>query len=120
MNAIATLLWLINVLFDTAGHMCFKAASSHAGGADTIEHWKRLAARPELWAGMGFFVGEFLAWLAFLSHVPLSLAVMVGCFNIIGVMIGGRLFFRERITMARATAILLIVAGVGLVGWGGS
>ena len=43
---------------------------------------------------------------------------MAGSITIAGVMLGGRLFFNERITPARAIAILLISFGVALVGWG--
>jgi multidrug transporter EmrE-like cation transporter len=43
---------------------------------------------------------------------------MAGSITIVGVMLGGRLFFRERITPPRAIAIALIAAGVALVGWG--
>ena len=43
---------------------------------------------------------------------------MAGSITIVGVMIGGRLIFKEHITLPRALAIILIAVGVGLVGWG--
>jgi multidrug transporter EmrE-like cation transporter len=33
-------------------------------------------------------------------------------------MLGGRIVFKERLTLPRALAIALIAVGVGLVGWG--
>jgi multidrug transporter EmrE-like cation transporter len=44
---------------------------------------------------------------------------MIGSIGIIGVMLGGRLFFGEAITRPRAGAAVLIAIGVALVGWGG-
>ncbi|MFI5012633.1 MAG: hypothetical protein ACHQAY_09815 [Hyphomicrobiales bacterium] len=73
---------------------------------------------PLLWFGIGLFVLEAFLWLCFLTLVPLSQGVMVGSVNIIGVMIGGWIFFGEHVTPPRAGAIMLIAVGVGLVGWG--
>jgi len=51
--------------------------------------------------------------------VPLWQGVMVACIDILMVMLGGRIFFGERITPPRVAAISLIAIGVLLVGWGG-
>jgi EamA domain-containing membrane protein RarD len=42
---------------------------------------------------------------------------MVGSINIIVVMIGGRIFFKETLSPRRITAIGLIAVGVALAGW---
>ena len=76
------------------------------------------AVQPALWLALVAFVATFFAWLAFLSRVPLGEGVMAGSITIVGVMLGGRLVFKERITLPRALAIALIAVGVGLVGWG--
>ena len=70
-----------------------------------------------LWIAIACFLLLLLVWVAFFSLVPLSQGVMTGSLTIAGVMLGGRLFFNERITPARATAVTLIAAGVLLVGW---
>ena len=44
---------------------------------------------------------------------------MVACIDILMVMVGGRVFFGEKITGARVLAIALITVGVLLVGGGG-
>jgi drug/metabolite transporter (DMT)-like permease len=118
MSFSAAVLWLINLLLDTTGHLCLKAASKHAHGAEGARYWGHLPRQPALWAGLAAFACEFLAWLAFLTLVPLSTAVMVSCLNLAGVVVGGRLFFQETMTGPRALAVLLIVSGVGLVAWG--
>jgi drug/metabolite transporter (DMT)-like permease len=118
MSMAATALWLFNILFNTTGHLLLKAASLRAG-MDGRRHWLRLARQVLLWIALISFAGEFLVWIAFLSQMPLSVAVMLNCFSIIGVMLGGHWLFAEEITKPRAVAVILIVLGVGLVGWGG-
>ena len=118
MSLAATILWLINLLLDSTGHLCLKAASMHAHRTAGKHYWWRLSRQPALWGGLAAFACEFMAWLAFLTLVPLSTAVMVSCLNMAGVVIGGRLFFQETITPERALALTLIVCGVGLVAWG--
>ena len=71
-----------------------------------------------MWLAGLCFVGAFLAWLAFLARVPLGQAVMAGSITIVGVMLGGRLMYGERLTAPRAVAVSLIALGVLLVGWG--
>ena len=69
-----------------------------------------------IWIGLLAYVAEILLWIAFLSLVPLSLGVLLGSLNIFCVLVGGRVFFGEKITKRRATAVTLIVIGVTLVG----
>ncbi|MOA43056.1 4-amino-4-deoxy-L-arabinose-phosphoundecaprenol flippase subunit ArnE [compost metagenome] len=61
---------------------------------------------------------EFVAWIAFLSLVPLSQGVLLGSINIVALMVAGRLLFRERLTPLRVTGMLLVSAGVAVVGAG--
>ncbi len=62
------------------------------------------------------YVAEFLVWLAFLSLVPLSDGVLLGSINIVAVMIAGRFLFREKLSPMRVAGILLVSAGVAVVG----
>ena len=87
-------------------------------GKSGLDHLMGLLRQPYLWAGIAAFVLLFLAWLAFIARVPLAKGVMMGSVTIVGVMIGGYIFFNERITPPRAIAVGLIALGVGLVGWG--
>jgi drug/metabolite transporter (DMT)-like permease len=119
MGPIATILWVGNLACDTLGQLAFKAASLHAGDEVGAVRWRRMFGSWFLWIGIGAFVFEALLWLSFLSLVPLSQGVMVGSVNIVGVLIGGRLLFGERISPKRAIAVSFIAFGVALVGWGG-
>ena len=60
-----------------------------------------MASRPWLWIGIGCFVVEFVAWLAFLSVIPLAQGVLLGMMGIVAVMLGGRIWFHERFTRLR-------------------
>ena len=119
MTPLATLLWSANLLVDTIGHLSFKAASARTGDLEGLAHWRAMASGRWMWIGLSCFAAESWLWLAFLSYVPLSQGVLVGSVNIIGVMIGGRILFREKMTRARLAGIGVVALGVALAGWGG-
>lgn len=106
----------MNVVFDTGGQLAFKAASRAQG--DGWARWRALASEPWLWVGIACYLGEFVAWICFLSLVPLSEGVLLGSVNIIAIMIAGRLLFREVLSPLRVAGILLIALGVAVVGLG--
>ena len=117
MTPLATLILALNVCCDMVGQLAFKKAAVVAGHLDGFERWKAMFTHYWLWLGVFTYVFEFVLWLGFLSLVPLSVGVLVGSVNILAVMIGGRVFFGERLTPIRTTAIALISIGVALVGW---
>ncbi|AVS72035.1 hypothetical protein C8247_17460 [Paracidovorax avenae] len=117
MTPLVALLWMLNMVLDSGGQLAFKAAAMsdpHAGSG--LARWMWMARRPWIWVGIGCYIAEFLAWLAFLSLVPLSDGVLLGSINIMAVMIAGRILFREKLSPMRVTGILLVSAGVAIVG----
>jgi drug/metabolite transporter (DMT)-like permease len=112
-------IWVLNLVLDSGGHFAFKLAAIEPD-TDTafLAHWRHMLARPWLWLGVICFIGEFVAWLAFLSLVPLAQGVLLGTTSIVVVMLGGRIMFHERFSRLRIAGILLIVAGVAIVGVG--
>jgi drug/metabolite transporter (DMT)-like permease len=118
MQGLVFSLWLANVLLDTGGQLAFKAAAGDPRAGDGLARWKYMLARPWIWAGIGCYVLEFVVWIAFLSLVPLSEGVLLGSINIVAIMIAGRFLFRERLSPLRVTGILLVAAGVAIVGAG--
>lgn len=114
MSTLTVSFWLLNVFFDTCGQLAFKAAAIADG--DGLARWRRMASGKWLWIGIACYVGEFLAWLAFLSMVPLSEGVLLGSVNIIVLMVLGRLLFAEKLSRLRVAGILLIAIGVTVVG----
>ena len=119
MSALATLLWILNLICVTAGHLSLKAgATAVAPDAHGLERWKIMTKGFWVWFGVTAFAAEFLLWLAFLSLVPLSLAVLVGSIDSLAVSVGGRIAFGEALSLRRTGCISLIALGVALVGWG--
>lgn len=93
MTTIIILLWLGNIFCDTLGQVAFKYAAI-APSREGIGYWIDLFKNLWIWIGIGSYVAEFLLWLAFLSLVPLSQGILLGCVNIITVMLVGRLLFK--------------------------
>ena len=113
------IVWMLNVALDSVGHFAFKLAAIESD-LDTsfLGHWRHMLSRPWLWVGLGCFIGEFVAWLAFLSMVPLAQGVLLGMISIVVIMIGGRIMFQEPLTPLRIVGTLLIIVGVAIVGVG--
>jgi len=118
MHGLVLALWIANVVLDTGGQLAFKAAAGDDRAGDGLARWRYMLARPWIWTGIGCYVAEFLVWIAFLSLVPLSEGVLLGSINIVAIMIAGRVLFRERLSPLRVTGILLVAAGVAIVGVG--
>lgn len=115
MSKLAIILWLLNIMLDTVGHLAFKYAAGSAQDSG-MRRWKILSSSPSLWVGIACFGLEFGVWFALLSLVPLSLAILIGSINIVMVMLAGRILFHERLDRMRITGMLLIAVGVALAG----
>ena len=118
MHGLALVLLIAYVVLDTAGQLVFKAAASDSRAGDGLARWRYMLVRPWIWVGIGCYVAVFLVWIAFLSLVPLSEGVLLGALNIVAIMIAGRVLFHERLTPLRVAGILLVAAGVAIVGAG--
>jgi drug/metabolite transporter (DMT)-like permease len=119
LSPLATFLWITNLFIDTFGQLSFKAAANVPRVEGVAERWRIMLTNYWLWLGIGTYIVEFFVYLAFLTKVPLSQGVLMGSLNIVVVMVGGRLFFKEQLTASRILATFLIAVGVALVGWGG-
>ncbi len=115
MPALAIALWVANVVLDTAGRVAFKVAASHHGN-ENKHRWSVMFHALPVWVGIACFALEFIAWLALLSLIPLSQAVLIGSINIVTVAIAGRIVFGERMLPLRLAGLALIVIGVALAG----
>ncbi len=118
MPVLAAIFWGLNALLDLVGHLSFKAAARTDDGRVTRAYWLDLARRPWLWVGVVCFGAEFLVWLAFLSLVPLAEGILLGTVNVVLLMFAGRLVFQEKLTRWRIAGMVLVSAGIVLVGLG--
>ena len=116
MSTLATCLWIGSVLLDTTGRLAFKSAAITDSPDGEWQRWKRMLRSPALWAGILCFCLEFVVWLALLSLIPLSQAILIGSINIVVVALAGRVFFRERLDTTRIAGFVLIAIGVALAG----
>ncbi|MCL2020848.1 MAG: EamA family transporter [Betaproteobacteria bacterium] len=112
-------LWAVTLATDTCGQLAFKAAAIENREAKGWEHWRHMLRRPWIYLGATAYIVEFVAWLAFLSTVTLSEGVLLGMAAVVTVMVGGRLWFKERFTRPRIIGVSLVLVGVALVGLGG-
>jgi drug/metabolite transporter (DMT)-like permease len=119
MPSIVAPLWLANVVLDTGGQLAFKAAAGDPQAGDGFARWLHMLRRPWLWLGIGCYVLEFLVWIAFLSLLPLSEAILLGSINIVAIMVAGHFLFGEKLTRLRVAGIALVTLGVAIVGLGG-
>jgi drug/metabolite transporter (DMT)-like permease len=115
MPGLAIALWVANVVLDTAGRVAFKVAATHQGDGDR-PRWSLMFQALPVWLGIACFALEFIAWLALLSLIPLSQAVLIGSINIVTVAIAGRIVFGERMIPLRLAGLALIAIGVALAG----
>ena len=119
MSSLVLGLWLLNIVLDTGGQLAFKAAAGDPNAGDGMAGWRYMIARPWLGIGVACYVIEFLVWIAFLSLIPLTDGVLLGSINIVAVMLAGRWLFKEKLTRMRVIGILLVSAGVAIVGAAG-
>ncbi|MCO6545082.1 MAG: EamA family transporter [Gilliamella sp.] len=116
MSTLIVVLWLINIACDTVGQIAFKYAAITSKNKQGLHYWQKLISNFWLWLGFGTYFIGFIFWLAFLSKVPLSQGILLGSFNIITVMLAGRILFQEHLTLFRIIGIFFITTGVVLVG----
>jgi drug/metabolite transporter (DMT)-like permease len=108
--------WLLNIMTETAGQLSFKTGAineNHHAGMGYFVHILR-----NKWVVLGIlcYVIEIFLWLSFLSLISLSNAFLLCSFNIVVISCAGRYFFGETMTKHKLAGIVLITAGVILVG----
>jgi drug/metabolite transporter (DMT)-like permease len=107
------------MVFDTCAHLCLKAGAVADGGGDVqgIKAWISMISNKWIALGIFTYVFQLFSWFWFLSVVPLSQAMLLACFDIFLIALGGKFLFKEHMSAKRVAAISLIAVGVALVGW---
>lgn len=116
MSNVAVCVWIASVLLDTTGRLALKSAATTGQVEGVWRRWKRMLRSPALCIGVVCFCLEFVVWLALLSLIPLSQAILIGSINIVVVALAGRVVFRERLDAFRIAGISLVTIGVALAG----
>lgn len=115
MSNLAILVWIMNIVVDTVGHMAFKSAAITDHESEW-HRWKKMLSSIQLWVGIVCFCLEFVLWLVLLSILPLSSGVLLGTINMVAIMVAGRVLFRELLDPMRVLGMIFIILGVVLVG----
>ena len=115
MSNLAILVWIMNIVVDTVGHMAFKSAAITEHESEW-HRWKKMLSSIPLWVGIVCFCLEFVLWLVLLSILPLSRGVLLGTINMVAIMVAGRVLFRELLDPMRVLGMIFIILGVVLVG----
>jgi len=115
LSTLAILVWIMNIVVDTVGHMAFKSAAITEHESEW-HRWKKMLSSIPLWVGIVCFCLEFVLWLVLLSILPLSSGVLLGTINMVAIMVAGRLLFRELLDPMRMLGMIFIILGVVLVG----
>jgi drug/metabolite transporter (DMT)-like permease len=108
--------WLLNIVTETAGQLSFKAGALNEDHHSGMGYFAHILSNKWIIAGIFCYAIEIFLWLSFLSMVSLANAFLLCSFNIVVISIGGRYFFREDMTRYKLAGIVLIAAGVLLVG----
>ncbi|MCO6523517.1 MAG: EamA family transporter [Candidatus Schmidhempelia sp.] len=118
MNSWIILLWIGNIALDTLGQTAYKYAAIQSLTAKNTypSRWQQLLTNKYLWLGLFSYAMVFLCWLAFISLVSLSMAILLASANIVTVMLAGHFVFHEKITQLRIIGISLIMLGVIVIG----
>ncbi|MFI8319074.1 4-amino-4-deoxy-L-arabinose-phosphoundecaprenol flippase subunit ArnE [Kosakonia cowanii] len=98
-------------LLSCLGQLCQKQATRPASGASRGRHvglWLALALLA-LGAGM-------VLWLLVLQRIPVGVAYPMLSLNFVWVTLAARAIWHERITLRHAFGLVLIIAGVALLG----
>ena len=115
MSNLAILVWVLNIVVDTVGHMAFKFAAITEHESEW-HRWQKMLSSIPLWVGIACFSLEFVLWLVLLSILPLSSGVLLGTINTVAVIVAGRVLFHESLDPMRVLGMTLITLGVALVG----
>ena len=116
---IAALLLLICIAAEVARELCFKLASPPLEQAVVARDWQAAIVNGLLWAGIAIWVGETLAWISVLKHVPLSIAYPVTAISYALIPLSSWLLLRERLSATQIAGILLVTGGAACVGLSG-
>jgi undecaprenyl phosphate-alpha-L-ara4N flippase subunit ArnE len=106
------------VLAETVQQISFKLGAARADG---LAGWAGAILRqPLIWAGVGIWMVESIAWVLVLQRLPLTVAYPMMTLTYATVPVAGLLLLRERMSRRQLASAGLIFAGVVLVGLAGA
>jgi multidrug transporter EmrE-like cation transporter len=118
----AWILLTVAIVLDTTGTVLLKQGVNHLPEkhGKGWSGWLALVTAAlhcrEILLGVAVYLLEYIAWLGFLSYIPLSVAYPMSSINNITILVASHFFLREAVGKSRWIGSLLIVAGIVLIG----
>ena len=114
------MVWLIlAIAANITANLFLKAGATMAAphvDATMLDKLLGLAANPKIWMGTGFAALLLVAYLMALRSVPVSLAYpLTTGLAMLGIMLGGAVFFGEAVTITKIAGTILIIIGAVLL-----
>lgn len=112
--------WLglaLAVALDIVTPLTWKAGVMRLSGGTGWADWARAAlGEPLLAVVLALFAVQFINWMAVLSASDVSYAQPITALSYIVVTLFAAVWMGERVTLARGAGVILILAGVWLIG----
>lgn len=114
----AIAIWSAFLALDTGTQLAFKWGADGLAGLDFgLAMMARSLTLPGVWLAALGYGGTFVVWMMILRMMPLSRAFPMTGLAYVTVPLLAWIVFGDRIDLARAGGIALIVAGVIALGW---
>lgn len=107
-----------SILISAFAQVCLRLGASSAAGEGAVRTVLAALSHPFVLLGLGLFAVGTVLWLVVLSRVDLSIAYPMGGASYAVIAVAG-IVMGEAVTPLRLGGMLLIGAGVALVGRGG-
>lgn len=110
--------FLILVLIDTFRQLTLKQAGLTSEPSTLDADWiVRMLSEKWIYLSILGSLGAFLTWMTLLRHAPLGPAYIASHLEIVSVIIFSYFLFGETLTPIQILGALLILLGIGLLGW---
>lgn len=113
---------LVSILLGATGQFLFRVGMLQHGKVSVTNIWGQLweiIALPPILAGFLCFGLSSVLWLVVISRWELSYAYPMVALGYVFVCIYGVIFLDERLNIAKVIALVLILAGITILGWFG-
>jgi len=113
---------LISIFLGATGQFLFRVGMLQYGKVSVTNIWGQMwsvLTTPAILAGFLCFGVSSILWLVIISQWELSYAYPLVALGYVLVIIYGNLFLNEQLNLAKISAMILILAGITILGWFG-
>ena len=123
MNLTSFALVFTGVLLNAAAQLLLKAGATRVGpialDAQALPALQSLAVSGPVLGGLACYAVSVVAWIVALSRVEVSVAYPMLSVGYVVNALAAAVLFGEALTPMKAAGIVVIIAGVSLLGWSG-